>query len=210
MKRRTKVEVAERRKTIADLLLKGWLQTAIAAHLRVAQSTVARDLDEIKQQWRESAIRDFDEARSQEIRKMDLVETEAWAGWLRSQGPVQAASMTEGAGGSRRSSSLKHQYGNPRFLEQIIKCSMHRSALLGLAPLPLPQEDPLHDRVSLEVRRQRVLGLLTQLGERERADQPGTGPGDVEPGGAGDGSQPREMAGGAAPLVARPGAAGGD
>ena len=210
MNRFTRVEVAERRKSIADLVLKGWTQMAIAAHLKVAQSTVARDLDEIKRHWRESAIRDFDEAREQEIRKMNLVETEAWAGWLRSQGPVQAASLTEGKDGSRRSSSLKHQYGNPRFLEQIIKCSVHRSALLGLQPLPLPQEDPIHDHVSLEVRRERVLGLLTQLGERERAGQPGAERRDVEPGGAGDCSQPREVAGGAAPVVAQSGALGGN
>ena len=201
--------MAERRKTIADLALKGWTQTAIAAHLKVAQSTVARDLDDIRRHWRESAIRDFDEAREREIRKMDLVESEAWAGWLRSQGPVQAGSLIEGKDGSRRTSSLKHQFGNPRFLEQIIKCSLHRSALLGLRPLPLPQEDPLYERVSLEVRRQRIDGFLTELGERERAGQPGAGPGDVEPGGAGDCREPRQMAGGAAPVVAQPGAAGG-
>ncbi len=132
MKRSTRLEVAERRKIMADLVLKGWTQSAIAAHLRVNQSTVARDLDEIRKQWRESALRDFDLAREQEIRKMDLVETEAWAGWLRSQGPIQGASLTEGAGGNRRVASLKHQFGNPRFLEQIIKCSIQRSALMGL------------------------------------------------------------------------------
>jgi Trp operon repressor len=208
--RHTRTEVADRRKTIADLLLKGWTQKDIAAHVRVAQATVARDLDEIKRQWRDAAVRDFDQSREQELRKLALVESEAWAGWQRSQAPVQAASLSEGKEGSRRSSSLKHQYGNPRFLEQIARCISQRCLLLGLHPLPVPQEDPLHDRVSLEVRRERVRGLLAQICERERTAQSGTGPGDSQPGGAGECGQSREMAVGAAPDVARPGPAGGN
>jgi hypothetical protein len=205
------MEVADRRKTIADLLLQGWTQKAIAEHLRASASTVTRDVDEIERQWRESTIRDFDAIREHEIRKLALVESEAWAGWRRSQAPLQAASMTEGApSGSRRSSSLKHQYGNPRFLEQVIRCVAQRTLLMGLQPAIVPQEEPIHERVSLEVRRERVLGLLSELGERERAGQPGTRPDDGQPRGDGDGDQPREMADGAAPDVARPGPAGGD
>jgi hypothetical protein len=210
MQRLTRLEVADRRKTIADLLLQGWTQKAIAAHVRVAPSTVTRDVQEIERQWRESTIRDFDAIREHDVRKLDLVETEAWAGWRRSQAPLQAASMTEGAAGeNRRTSSLKHQYGNPRFLEQVVRCIAERGLLLGLHPTIVPQEEPIHERVSLEVRRERVLGLLSQLGERERAGQPGTGPDDGQPGGAGDRDQPRSVADGAAPDVARPGAAGG-
>src|SRR5438270_108169 len=82
LKRLKKSEVTNRRRTVADLVLKGWTQQAIAAHVKVAQCTVARDIEAVRRQWHELALRDFERARSHELQKLALVESEAWAGWL--------------------------------------------------------------------------------------------------------------------------------
>ena len=186
MKRVKKTAVVDRRKKVAELALQGLTQETIARRLGVAQATVGRDLEQVRREWRDSAVRDFDEARGQELQKLALVEAEAWAAWQRSQTPVQAAMLSEGKDGSRRSSSLKHQHGNPRFLDQINKCITQRCVLLGLQPAAVTREDHADGHVSLEIRRERVLGLITQLCDRERIGEPGTRPDDSQPRGPGD------------------------
>ena len=44
MKRRTRQQLAARRREVAHLALQGWTQTAIAQQLQIPQGTVSRDL----------------------------------------------------------------------------------------------------------------------------------------------------------------------
>jgi IS30 family transposase len=74
-----RLALLQRRQQVADLYLRSWTQTAIAERLSVTQPTICEDLKRIRRQWRESAIRDFDAAREQELQKLDLLEREAWA-----------------------------------------------------------------------------------------------------------------------------------
>jgi|GEM_PF-1399300 len=209
MKKRCKKAVLDdRRRKVAELTLRGLKQDEIARRLGVNQSTIGRDLDMVRGEWRQSAIRDFDEARGQELEKLALIETEAWAAWQRSQQPLQAASLANGKDGQRSSSSLKHQYGDPRFLDQINKCVTQRCILLGLQPAAVTREDIADAREPVEVRRERVFGLLAQLGQRERIGEPGAGHYHGQPGGPGAGDEPGQVASGAAPDVAGPGPAG--
>ncbi|HEY3969208.1 MAG TPA: ECF-type sigma factor [Planctomycetaceae bacterium] len=210
MNSRRKNRVADRRRQVAECALKGLTQEAIGALLSVSQATVARDLGAIRQEWRKSAIRDFDEARGQQLQKLALVESEAWAAWQRSQGPIKSGSLTESKGGTRKQSSLKHQHGDPRFLEQINKCITQRCLLLALQPAAAPLENDPHAGLSLEIRRERVLGFITGFHERQRAEEAGARHDDDQPGGAGHADQPGEVASGAAPVVPGPGAAAGD
>src|SRR6516164_8936207 len=186
MRRAKKTVLAHRRRKVAELALMGLTQETIARRLGVAQATVGRDLEQIKKEWRASALRDFDEARGQQIQKLALVEAEAWAAWQRSQDPVRAAMLSEGKDGKRSQSSLRHQYGDPRFLDQINKCITQRCILLGLQPAADTKQDHADGCVSLEIRRERVRGLLAQLGERERIGEPRTRPDDGQSGGPGD------------------------
>ena len=210
MKRIRKAALDDRRRKVGELTLQGLKQDEIARRLGVNQSTIGRDLEQLRIEWRDSAVRDFDEARGQELQKLALIETEAWAAWRRSQQPEQAASMSEGKAGKSSRSSLKHQYGDPRFLDQVNKCVTQRCFLLGLQPAAVTREEIADGRESVEVRRERIFGILAQLSQRERIGETGAGRGHGQPGGAGTGDEPRQVAGGASPDVARPGAAGGD
>ena len=176
-KKQTKrLAVLQRRQQVAELALQGLSQTAIAKQLGVAQGTIAGDLNVIRRQWRESAIRDFDQARAVELQKLDLIEREAWAAWQRSQKPQQSAVFTGEVPGSDSRKSLANRYGDARFLEQVNKCIAQRRALLGLdvAPLTTSNEDMIDGNLSLDARRERVLGFLAALSERGRTAIPGT------------------------------------
>ncbi len=129
---RRALEIVRRRREVSELYLQGWSQTAIAEHLGVAQSTINGDLKKIREAWLNSAIRDFDQARAQELQKLHRLEREAWAAWERSQKPAQSAVIQGEEPSQAMRKTIKNQHGDPRFLEQIHKCIASRRALLGL------------------------------------------------------------------------------
>ena len=159
-----------RRKRAAELYLQGWSQAEIARELRVSQATVSEDMRVIKTMWQKSAVRDFDELRTIELQRVDRLHREAWAAWIRSQEPASQTVVSTAEGKNRASKSVKNQYGDPRLLELVQKCIVHRRALLGLDPQPavnlIPEQ--LDGTATLEVRRERILTILHAIGQRER------------------------------------------
>jgi hypothetical protein len=155
--RRETLAIEQRRQAVADLYLQGWIQTAIADHLSISQSTVSADLKAVQAQWRESAIRDFDTARGIEIRKLERVEREAWQGWEQSKKPTQTAVMTTDGQKQTTRKAVSEQHGDPRFLELIQRCIASRRSLLGLdaptrvAPTSPDGQQPYHLFVMAEL-----------------------------------------------------------
>lgn len=183
---------AQRRQKVTELYLQGWSQAEIAEHLDAAQSTISEDVQNVRRQWEQSSLRNFGELRMREVQKLDYLEREAWAAWHRSQKPSQSAVVTEaGVGnGQRTRKSLKHQIGDPRFLDQINKCVTQRRALLGLDMLPAPlNPEGSTNAASLEARRERVLALLAAISQRERIGGLGAGSDDGQPGDVRSGNQ---------------------
>lgn len=76
-----KVFPAERKYRVADLYLKNVPCGLIAEKLKVTPATVSKDLKELREEWQESALLDFNARMGQELAKLDKVEVEAWEGW---------------------------------------------------------------------------------------------------------------------------------
>jgi hypothetical protein len=165
---RKQLRILKRCQQVAELYLQCWTQAEIAAHLGVHQSTVSNDLTVLEHEWRESAIRDFDLARAEELKKLERIEREAWAAWEQSKKPAQSAVMNGEGGAQTARKTIKNRHGDPRMMEIVIKCSAERSALLGLAPQLSQAESHPHENISLGVRRDRVIAIAAQLCERER------------------------------------------
>lgn len=75
----------DRRRLVSQLYLKGLPQPEIAKRLACSQPTVSSDLRAMQVLWLEGAMKAFDERKSEEIARIDLVETEAWSAWERSK-----------------------------------------------------------------------------------------------------------------------------
>lgn len=164
--RARKTEIQQRRKQVAELYVQGWTQCAIAEKLNVTQACICIDLQKLMKEWRESRIRDFDTARELEIQKLDRLEREAWAAWERSQKPSQSAEFKDDATNTPSKKRVKNQNGDPRFLIVVHQCIASRRALLGLDALPaLPKEETHGDSAE---RADRLVGLITEIRERER------------------------------------------
>lgn len=131
----------------ARLYLKGLYQADIAKEVGVSLPTIKRDLAEIRSIWLESSIRDFDEAKAQELARIDLVEAEAWEAWADSKGSTTTKRKEEKEAtqfpGTNEIEITQELNGDPRYLQVVLVCVERRSKLLGLnAPEKVAPTDP--------------------------------------------------------------------
>lgn len=131
-----KVEIAERRPKVAALYLAGKVQTEIAAELGVDQATVSRDLKALQKEWSEQALRDLDQAKAEQLAKIDRLEREYWDAWAASQGEQTATSKKLVRDGEKEkaeaSTRVEVQPGDPRFLAGVQWCIEQRCKILGV------------------------------------------------------------------------------
>ena len=162
LKKSKKLELAIRRQRVAELHLQGWTQQAIAEDVGIVQSVVFNDLKHIRKEWRESAIRDFDAMRDEELRRLERIERESWEAWERSQKPAQSARIAEGGTGKGHK-TVKGQVGNPKFLDVVLKCIESRRSMLGLdAPTKVAQTTPDGKALSSEERQTVINAILIE------------------------------------------------
>jgi hypothetical protein len=135
-KKRHPDEVERDRVKVAEMYLQGKSQSAIAKVFKVSQQQIAYDLKIIRQRWLESSIRDFDAAKSEELAKIDLIESEAWDAWLKSKQFKETTTTEKGKapGGDVDKTSIKKEAreGDPRFLGIVDNCIRRRCAILGI------------------------------------------------------------------------------
>lgn len=142
MPRKNKKEgVLERRAIVSKLYLQGWYQVDIAAEVGVTQQQVSADLKVLRSQWLESSLRDFDEARDQELFKIDNLEREYWSAWEKSKQDYKKK-MTKVKGGIKDPNYVEKTeseviiFGDKRFLDGVQWCITKRCEILGLnAPI---------------------------------------------------------------------------
>jgi hypothetical protein len=132
-----KFRIAERRKTVASLYLRGKFQHEIAKEARVDRGTVSRDLKAVEAEWLKSGVMDLNAAKARELAKNDEVERQAWAGWQRSCKDAETMEVTgTSQGGKGKPEKVKKvtkgQAGDPRFLAIIQECGKRRCEILGL------------------------------------------------------------------------------
>ena len=80
-----KLAILERRKNVARRYLRGDLQHEIARVFEVDLRTIERDLHELREEWRKTALADTAEFKALQLAKLDEVERNAWIGWTKSQ-----------------------------------------------------------------------------------------------------------------------------
>ncbi len=138
-RRRGTSEIIRDRRRIADLYLQGWTQAAIAEDVGRGVGTINRDLKAIQAQWIESALIDFDDAKAQELAKIDRLEREYWDAWERSKQNKESTTkeQTKGEGvlGDGKVKAQKRsegQVGNPSFLSGVQWCIERRCKIIGI------------------------------------------------------------------------------
>jgi hypothetical protein len=132
-----KFRIAERRKTVASLYLRGKFQSEISNEVKVDRCTISRDLKVIEEEWLKSGVMDLNAAKARELAKLDEIERQAWDAWEKSRKDAEIMEVTGTAqGGKGRPDKVKKitkgQAGDSRFLAIILDCANQRSEILGL------------------------------------------------------------------------------
>jgi predicted transcriptional regulator len=131
-KKRTKIETEKLRNDIASLYLQGVEQVEIGKKFEITQQAVSYHLKKIRKKWLESALRDFDELKSQELAKIDNLEREYWDAWIRSQEDKEMEEESMGKDGETFKKRREGQVGDPRFLVGVEWCINKRCEILGI------------------------------------------------------------------------------
>lgn len=154
---------------IARLYLQGQSQSAIAVQLKIDQSTVSRDLKELRSFWRESAIRDFDSHKAEQLAKIDVLEATYWEAWMRSL--TTRETLTNESGESDAKGAFTKtitrrdvMLGNPAYLAGVERCIAERCKLLGLyAPIKTEVNAEVKEaglsQETIDVIKSKILGI---------------------------------------------------
>jgi hypothetical protein len=187
--KRTAIQIENDRREIAAMYLEGKTQQEIADALAqdrgyaLSRQMIGYDLQRIQEQWLASALRDFDDAKAQELAKIDHLERTYWDGWERSCEDAETLRV-EGnqEGPDKKVLTRKGQAGDPRFLQGVERCIERRCKILGIdAPTRMehtgrdggPIETETRDTTPVERRADEVMALL----DLARARSAGAGAG---------------------------------
>jgi hypothetical protein len=148
--KRSSAQRVRDRAEIAERYLRGEPQHAIAQRLGLSRQQIGYDLEVIRDEWRRSAMRDFETHQAEELAKLDHLEATYWAAWERSREPLEHSahetvddeiSMPSGKrharvkvprSRTRTAQRTEQQNGNPAYLAGIERCIEQRCRILGL------------------------------------------------------------------------------
>jgi hypothetical protein len=200
----SRLQVQQRRTTVARLYLQQRTQGEIARELAVNQGTVSRDLKAIQAEWQRQRLDDFQHAKFRELARIDRLEREYWDAWERSchDRAQTVQEKTTAPSGDRLKAGTRSEGrdGNPEFLRGVERCVEMRCKIIGayaalkIAPTTPDGQEEWHadDRETNAVLR----AAFARLG--------------MPVGGAGDGGTADDLGPALAPSGADPEAGGDD
>lgn len=122
-------------------------QRELAAKYQIHPDRLRRSLKEIRANWRESAIRDWDALINHELAVLDALETEAWEAWHESKKDAETYTEEHSEDGVKQKTTLKGQTGDVKYLHEINRCIEQRVKLLGLEPNKTIEIKTYQDRI---------------------------------------------------------------
>ncbi len=142
---RSPLQREQDRVTIARMILQGKTQQEIANYLELDRSMISREVKLIRHDWKQSSIRDFDEAKGEKLAELELVKAELWAAWQESKQQKETtlkeriATLGEGSpkeSDKRLKIATRQQTatGDVSYLSGVVSCIKEQAKLLGLYP----------------------------------------------------------------------------
>ena len=131
----SRLQIQQRRTTVARLYLQQRTQGEMAAELGVDQGTICRDLKAIQAEWQRQRLDDFHHAKLRELARIDRLEREYWDAWERScherEQTVQEKTSAPSGDRLRAGTRTEGRDGNAEFLRGVERCIEMRCKILG-------------------------------------------------------------------------------
>jgi len=134
-----------RRVEVAALYCQGRTMKEIGLKFGVSITTIHKDLKIIRGEWLATRVDDYQVLVAEQVKKLEAVIEEAWAGWESSKKPattvrtqtvprkVKEGRKTKTVIESKTTTSIKQQAGDAKFLAIISATHAKIADLLGLA-----------------------------------------------------------------------------
>lgn len=148
---RTEIKKAQDRAAIERLCRQRVHINEIATRLGINRKTVLADLKWLQRQWQAESLRNYSQAKAEQLAKLDELVREAWEGFerCRREEVSERTRVVEGPQGRRTTLETRRQPrdGGLGYLSQVCRCLEERAKLLGLyapsrATVPPPAPDP--------------------------------------------------------------------
>lgn len=176
------LEILKRRQIVAARYIDGQAQHEIATALEVTQRTITRDLAAIREDWKQSALLDFNAKQAEEIARINDLERMYRRAWKRSTKPRTTSEnrdMEEELGtgeqpaDSQASEDTSHEPGNDEPEPRPPGLHRHRSRRFHRESVQTRDGNPafLQGIAWCIDRRCRILGLDARDGAAGRSSQ---------------------------------------
>lgn len=150
--RAQRIDIQDRLNMIAPLYRRGWTEREITAEIRKrldrpTYNQAHADIQRLLKEWREERLTDTDAKVTSEVTRLKLVIREAWEAWEKSKEDTHEKKSTQyglpNVGkegqiiGMNTIKAVMHDaevkgYGDPRYLDIILKAEQQICKLLGL------------------------------------------------------------------------------
>ena len=121
---------------LSDLLDQGLSLTAIAREIGVSYTQVRYDRDDLEARWKEEQLKNIDDIKNRQLRKLEKVQREAWSGWKKSQEKKMKESIKNGQGISgltfEETVTEEDRIPESRFLDVVAKCIKEENEIFGI------------------------------------------------------------------------------
>lgn len=121
---------------VAELWLKGYSIKRIALSVEMNHRQVRELVLKSKAIWIKRKELALTDVVAEQLRRVDLIEMNAWEAWERSQQEHVETKVQSTKDGTFKTRTTKTAVGDPRFLDAALKCVEQRCKLLGVYKPP--------------------------------------------------------------------------
>lgn len=155
---------------ITELYLQGKSQNHIAKVIGISQPQVAQDIEKIRKRWATENIDRNEEIKLEQLKKIDLIEAEAWDCWHKSK-RTRVSKVKRGGiknnlptGSGQFETMEEEELGDTRYLSEIRWCITERLKIIGgYAAFKVAATDPTGTKEAGQVSREEITSWLDNI-----------------------------------------------
>ena len=139
--RRNLIKSEARQSRVVRLYFQGMRVHQIAKRMEVSDSTVLRDIERVREEWKANAGRTYDELLPEKLAEIQEVKAAAWTGWRKSlEDDVEVTEESSDAHGSRTKQRRRGSSGDSSYLRTLTRLIATECQLRGMLDQKPAQE----------------------------------------------------------------------
>ena len=145
-----KKKIDLRRTKIATLYNRGVTnQHELSRRLDIPLSTINRDLANLAEEWRKSAAKDIDSAKTRILAKLSMAQEECADAWEKSKKKFKSTIKKTNSDGVETTTKVEDRTGDPRHMANFLGLIKQESAIYGIDAIKNSNNQPVNQESTL-------------------------------------------------------------